>query len=132
VTPVRSVNGHLDVWIDVFVHDLVPHCVLWAGQLLSRNNSHFQMMLLVVMDLLLIELAGIISLAESFRFEDVASSSIPLEHCMIYHIPQIECLPVNSNQLRTSCPISMRQIVRRAHSCAFRVYSDQVRLVVLD
>ena len=38
VTPIGSVNGHLDVWIDVFVHDLVPHCVLWTGQLLSRDD----------------------------------------------------------------------------------------------
>ena len=41
------------------------------------------------MQLLLIGLARIFSLAESLRFEDVASSSITLEHCMIYHVPQI-------------------------------------------
>lgn len=40
--PVGSVNGHLDVWIDVFVHNLMSHGVLWAGQLLSRNNLSVQ------------------------------------------------------------------------------------------
>lgn len=38
VPPVGSVNRHLDVRIDVFVHDLMPHCILWPGQLLSRND----------------------------------------------------------------------------------------------
>ena len=37
-TPVGGMDGHLDVRIDVFVRDLVPHGVLWAGQLLSRDD----------------------------------------------------------------------------------------------
>lgn len=38
VTPVGSVNGHLDVWVNAFVHDLTPRCILGPGQVLSRND----------------------------------------------------------------------------------------------
>lgn len=51
--------------------------------------SHFQIMLRVMMEVLLIGLAGIFSLAENLRLEDVTGSSIPLEHRMIDHVPQI-------------------------------------------
>ena len=104
------------------------------------------------MQVLLVGLAGILGLTENLWLENVAGPSIPLEHCMIDHVPQIyqrwclvnptgqhfdtylrtKRLPVDGDQLRTSRPIAMRQIVGRAYSCTFRVYSNQVRLAVLD
>lgn len=54
-----------------------------------KAYSDFQIMLRVVIEVLLIRLAGIFSIADNLRLEDVAGSSIPLEHCMIDHVSQI-------------------------------------------